>query len=61
MVSSVGCYELMVERKQKVFVVHNESPREIYVTPDLHALKKFQKYVYKTGVSLGNINNDLDY
>ena len=37
---------------QEVYVVHNEGPTEVYVTPSLKILKNFQRYMYKTGSSL---------
>jgi len=37
---------------QEVYVVHNEGPTELYVTPNLKTLRDFQRYLYKTGSSL---------
>jgi len=37
---------------QEVYVLHNEGPTEVYVTPSLKILKNFQRYMYKTGSSL---------
>ena len=48
----IGVVKLKVGKIQSVYIVHYESPREIYVTPDLKDLKRFQGYVYSTGASL---------